>query len=88
MKIPRSVVINGKRWRVVRCQMRRNLYGKCDYRKREIRIETELPRVEAEETYLHEVFHACLGERWTHQIDEPLNERLAARFLHTLKGMR
>lgn len=88
MKLPRSFTVNGQRWRVVRKKLvHRGLMGLCLYRKREIQVDSELPAVEAAETFLHEVLHACIAERWSSKAEERLVSRLAPRLLEALGSM-
>lgn len=67
MKLPRSIVIKGQRWRV--CQ-RKELFdddgdsceGLCDYSEKKIFIKRGLKAEEKALTFVHEVFHAAMHE--------------------------
>lgn len=88
MRLPRSLSINGELWTVVLKPMaKRGLHGLCNYRKREIIIDVELPLLEREETFLHEVMHACWPERWP-STEEKMIRRLSPRLLDALKSAR
>lgn len=89
MRLPRSVTIEGKRWRVVRKPLfRRGLVGLCVHRKREIWICTAVPRSELREVFLHEVMHACLPEPFARRTEEAMVTRLAARLVRVLPRLR
>jgi hypothetical protein len=88
VKLPRALVINGERWRIVRKPLcRRGRYGQCNYRTREIQIDSELVGDERAETFVHELLHACLPEDWAPTAEERMIERLAPRLLSALRGL-
>lgn len=88
MKLPRSLNINGKRWRVVLKPLaRRGMLGQCLHAKREIQIDQDIPTTERQEVFLHEVIHACLPERWSMGREEKIVFRLSPRLLNALQGI-
>lgn len=66
---------------------KRDLDGWCVYNRREIQIEETLTGAHREETFLHELLHACLPENWAPNAEETMIRRLAPRLLDTLKGL-
>lgn len=89
MNLPRSITINGKRWSVRLGALRaRGLYGTCNYRRRVITIDREASAEERAETFLHELLHACLPERWSVRAEERMVRRLAPRLLSALRQLR
>lgn len=88
MKIPRSVVVNGERWRVVRKPLaKRGLDGLCfPPPRREIQIERKLPEGLRTETFLHELMHACLTTRKNSPVEERMISQLAPRLLAALRS--
>jgi Zn-dependent peptidase ImmA (M78 family) len=86
--IPRALTVNGDRWRVLfRPLSSKNLNGFCDYQRREIWIDSEMTQAEQEVTFLHELLHACLPERFPARAEETMVRRLAPRLLESLKGI-
>lgn len=86
--IPRSLTINGKRWRVVTKRLvHRGLYGQCVYRTREIQICSTLTPDERQETFLHELMHACGGGDYAAKREETMVRRLSPRLLSALQGI-
>ena len=87
-KVPKALTINGERWTVVRANLaRRGLWGLCVHTKREIRLDSGLRGQELAETFLHEVLHACLPERFNAKTEEKMVFRLAPRLLGALQGI-
>lgn len=87
-RIPKSLVINGERWTVIRANLtRRGLLGLCVHTKLEIRLDTGLRGQELAETFLHEVLHACLPERFNVKTEEKMVLRIAPRLLGALKDI-
>lgn len=85
MKIPRFVVVRGERWRVVRVPLPGDLVGQCDYTSREIRLDPVHP--DLEDTFLHELMHACLNNPPPHPMEERFIRKLTPPLLETLKGL-
>lgn len=84
-RIPKQLTINGQKWRVEKLPLRHlNLDGHCHMRKRLIRIDSELPRAEQEETFLHELMHACFGEPFPIRLEEKFIRRLSPRLYEVL----
>ena len=88
MRLPRSLVIQGERWRVRLTDLPNDRWGECSYDSREIRISRDLPVEERGEVLLHEILHACLPESWAPKTEERMVERLAPRLLDALRSLR
>lgn len=88
MKLPRSLVINGDRWRVLQKDLSNKDYvGLCVHRRCEIQVDSNLTGEEKLETFLHEVLHACLREPFAERTEERMVLRLAPRLLAALKDI-
>jgi hypothetical protein len=90
MKLPRSVVINGQRWRVVRKPLHkreRGLMGQCCRSLLEIQLDTTLTGTDLIDTFLHEVLHACLGRGWDEVLEESIVRTVTPKLLEALQGM-
>jgi hypothetical protein len=88
MRIPRSLEINGKRWRVVRKPLAHlGDSGRCYPGSREIQLDPYLTREELEDTFLHELIHACLREPWATKAEERMVARLTPRLLKAMKDI-
>ena len=90
MKLPTSVLINGRRWKVKRVEPNTEWSGLCVYAERTIYITTDLDDRDAQETFLHELLHALLPEReflWSEKLEELVIHMLAPRLVTTLKDM-
>jgi hypothetical protein len=88
MKLPRSLTINGQRWRVViKPLIHRGYMGLCISKKREIQIDADLRGEERLETFMHELLHACLSTRWAPQTEERMVQQLSPRLLDALQGI-
>lgn len=87
MRIPRFVVVNGEVWTVTRKPLKKD-FGICIHSKRAILIDSEAPVFEQEETFFHELMHACFTERWSEKREERFIRRLSPRLLQALKGLR
>lgn len=65
MKIPRKVRIRKTMWKVSMnddIEHKHNAVGMCNYKAKEIILSPNQPRNELEETFLHEILHACWPE--------------------------
>lgn len=76
MKIPESVKVLGKEYRVVVGRhdlemAKEGQWGKCDYSAGEIRIRGDLPHDQQEETLLHELIHTCENAVISDRVPEP-----------------
>jgi len=75
MKLPKTIVIKGKTWRVFRrwglTLNGHKVYGLCDAEERIIVLDNCLTRDEVLKTFLHELNHAILHELgvWTLNAD-------------------
>lgn len=89
MKIPKTLKVRGKRWTVQFKQLPPMQLGECNYTKRVIYLDPDqLPnKDDLDDTFMHEVIHACLPEAWETEMEERLVEVLAPRLLETLRGL-
>jgi hypothetical protein len=88
MRIPRRITVNGQTWRVVfKPLASRGLDGLCLHRRREIQIDWHLTRPEQEETFLHELMHACLATGFTMKAEERFIRRLSPRLYEALEAL-
>lgn len=88
MKLPTSVTIEGKTWRVVvKPLRRRNLAGQCVHRRREIQICESLDHEARAETFMHELLHACLHREPESTSEERFVRALSPRLLSTLRNL-
>jgi len=65
MKIPRKVKIRKATWKVSineDIERKHNAVGLCKYNAKEIILSPNQPRNELEETFMHEILHACWPE--------------------------
>lgn len=65
MKVPRTLRIAGRRWKVVRgpcAETEDPRVGECDHATRTITIAEHLTGADLEQTMCHELLHACLPE--------------------------
>ena len=86
-RLPKTVTINGKPWRVVlKPLFAKGFYGLCLRTAREIQIDDTITGDEREETFLHELMHACIRERVSDEAEERLVDRMAPRLLAALKS--
>lgn len=94
MKLPRSLTISGRRWRVVRGDPGEGHEGECDPAARTITIAEHLDAQDAEAVFWHEVLHALLpeaqiivSERSEELIVELLSQRIGG-VLKQIYGVR
>jgi hypothetical protein len=88
VRLPRTLTINGERWRVVRKPMlHRGLFGQCVPSLREIQICSWLTGDDLADTFLHEVLHACMGPGWKEEDEEAVVSRLAPKLLRVLDSI-
>jgi hypothetical protein len=86
--IPTTLEINGERWTVrIRSLRKLGLLGLCTHKKRLIEIDSEIPPLEQQETFLHELLHACLTEHWREDVEESMISRLSPRLITVLRSM-
>jgi hypothetical protein len=86
-RLPRTVQVNGERWRVLLKPLaRRGLDGLCRPDVREIHIDESLTAEERDETFLHELMHACVREPVSLRVEERLVNRMAPRLLAALES--
>lgn len=80
-------MVNGERWRVLRKRLaHRGLDGLCHLPpRREIHLARGLSPRDLEDTFLHELIHACLSSRWNARTEERLVTKLTPRLLAALK---
>lgn len=90
MRIPKTVNILGAKWRVKRAPLhKQRLYGKTVGATRTITIDSNLPPQLAEETFLHELMHACLWpEALPLDTEEHFIRLLSPRLLDVLKALK
>jgi hypothetical protein len=65
MYIPKSVRIKKSKWKIILSDIKLDtkMYnGLCIHQSREILIDPNLPRNEIEETFIHELLHACFPD--------------------------
>ncbi len=63
MSTPRSILIGGRRWRVLRePTLTDDCRGETDFDTRTIRVDPSITGTEYEEVLLHELLHACVPE--------------------------
>lgn len=65
MKLPKTLRIAGKKWKVERSEPDNTANGLTCYETRTIYVSPHLTGDDAVDTFLHEVLHACLG----HEVD-------------------
>ncbi len=88
MNLPRSLVICGRKWRVVvKRLVHRGLEGQCVFRTREIQVCSTLTRDERLEVFLHELMHACWGGEYADKGEERRIRRLSPRLILALQGI-
>jgi hypothetical protein len=88
MKLPKTMLINGEPWKITRKPLyRRALMGQCIHRKREIQICNTLTGDELEDTFLHEVLHACAKGVFNDDFEEAFIGRVTPTLLFALKGL-
>lgn len=88
MKLPKTMVINGERWRVVRKPLwKQNLMGQCCRDKRLIEVCSSLTGTELADTFLHEVMHACAGPTNDYEMEESFVNRTTPTLLAALQGL-
>lgn len=62
MKIPKALIIMGRRWKVSICPpWEDNVAGECSLDDQMIRIRNDVPEDLQAETFFHEVLHAAFG---------------------------
>ncbi len=65
-KIPRSFLLKGKRWKVLRPRSIKQDGAPCDglciWHTRTIQVCSDLPPIEARQVFLHELVHAVIYE--------------------------
>lgn len=59
-KLPSEIIVLGKLFKVIRCEMKEEEYGETDGHGGTIRIKSNLTQQEAEDTLVHEIIHAAL----------------------------
>jgi len=88
MKLPKSFTLNGRRWKV-KLEALDGDMGRCNHRERSIIIDPDQAADEMEDTFLHELLHACLGMELREFIgakrEELIVEVLTGRLLSVLK---
>ncbi len=74
-RVPKSVVVNGRKYNVIRCTQDKmpessedHYYGFCDPERTEILLANTLSPEQAMGTYEHEVGHASAEESGAHSI--------------------
>lgn len=88
MKLPKTMLINGETWKIVRKPLfRRGLMGQCIHRTRQIEICSTLTGTELEDTFLHELLHACAKGFFQEDIEETMVSRMTPTLLAALKGL-
>ncbi len=90
MKLPRSLLISGRRWKVVRGDPGEGDVGSCDYANRTITLDPRLEGNDLESTAIHEILHACLPEAQivvSERVEELLVELLSQRVGGVLKQL-
>lgn len=91
MKVPTTIRINGRQWRIVRAPLPTD-HGLTDHRTRTVTLDTALTGEDLKDTLLHELLHACLGEESGFYLssnkEELMIRLLAPRLLGVLKQIR
>ncbi len=85
--IPRSFILKGKRWKVIRRKKlnKDDTYlGLCDVYRRTIYLKLSLKGKDLEATFLHELFHAVVheahinpGVHWSEGVEEVVCDAFA-----------
>ncbi len=96
MRIPKSITLRGRRWRVVRpktCSTGGDVLGCCSVAARTIEIRRDLTGGLALETYLHECLHAVfpryiVSDRVQEALIENVDQGLADAVFPLLQGGR
>lgn len=88
MKLPRSITIRGKKWKVVRGDPGDGHEGECDPATRTITIAERLDAQDTEAVFWHEILHALLPEAQiivSERTEEIIVELLSQRIGGVLK---
>lgn len=87
MKIPKTVTVRGREWRVVFRKLK-GVEGLCEHGRRRISISKDLPERHHAEVFLHELLHACLPEMTPGpDAEEAMVLRLAPRLLRAMRSL-
>jgi len=62
VKLPRSLTIDGRKWKVTRGDPGEGDVGSCDFATRTITLAEHLKGADLESTLAHELLHACIPE--------------------------
>lgn len=97
MRVPKSILIKGKRWKVnykwnLRDDDNHPCDGLCEYKIRTIWIDRALPKAERPQTFLHEIIHALIYELHLNtslpsEVEEVLAEGIS-QYLFEIFNMR
>lgn len=91
MTLPKTLLIDGRKWRVVRGDPGEGDVGSCEFKTRTITLAPFLKGRDLEEIFWHEIAHACLPEAQiflSERNEELVVELLSQRLPAVIKQMR